>query len=107
MGLVYWVLGSLDSPIRLGKPPFTNSADFFNIVQTAFDSLPPPCFEHECCEFFKTTNCQQSDADVFQIRKVIGSDRIGFGVCLSWPLLGGGSELSTVGACRWSLGPAP
>ena len=42
MGLVYWVLGSLDSPIRLGKPPFTNSADFFNIVQTAFDSLPPP-----------------------------------------------------------------
>ena len=42
MGLVYWVLGSLDSPIRLGKPPFTNSADFFNIVQTAFDSPPPP-----------------------------------------------------------------
>ena len=30
------------------------TAQFFNIVQTAFDS-PPPRFEHVCCKFFWTT----------------------------------------------------
>ena len=36
----------------LGKPSYTNSAVFFNIVQTAFDPPSPPRFEHVCCKFF-------------------------------------------------------
>ena len=42
-----------------------------------------------------------------KLGELIGSDRIGFGVCLSWPLLGGPERIIHAPSLSVVFGPGP